>query len=55
VKEPKTAKEKVVASPDKAVLPDQIVSEKTVKDIIELDDANSESEDDDQKKRELNS
>jgi len=45
-------KDKVVASSDKEVLPDKVVAE-TVKEIIECnaDDANSGSEDDEQKKR----
>ena len=52
VKVPSTAKEKVVASPDKEVVsPDkEVVSpdneSETVKEIIELDDGNSGSEDD---------
>ena len=52
MKVPSTAKEKVVASPDKEVVsPDkEVVSpdneSETVKEIIELDDGNSGSEDD---------
>ena len=49
-KKTKTTKEKEVVSPDKEVVSPNKESE-TIKEIIELDDANSESEDDEQKKR----